>query len=1191
MRFPLTRDAIAQSLPARFEQVAATFPDRPALSGDGRRWTYAALNRHANRIARAIRARTGPEAACIAFLLPQSPEMVVAVLGVLKAAKIYLGIHPAMPAPEQSSILSDAAPELLLTSAALSDRAREIAKGVCQTLTLDEIDELHPQEENLEIPIPPETPSTIFYTSGTTGRSKGVVKSHRAVMHRVWLSSEHDRIAPEDRQSLLTHCAFAASESDIFGALLQGAAVCVYDVASRSLSEFRDWIGQEGITLLHPPVLLFRRLLETLEGAGLFPSVRLVALAGDVVTPRDVEQWRVRFAPSCVLLHRFSTAETALLTVARFDRDSPLDPDFVTAGRPVADKFLTLVDAAGRPVASSEAGELVVRSRFLSDGYWRHPRETAAVFRPAEDFPGERIYRTGDLARFLPDGSLLFLGRREHLAKIRGFRVDAREVEADLAQLDGVAGAAVVVLRGEQDRLCAFVVMKAEVPFDPRRLREDLRARLPQWKIPARLESIPALPATLNGKVDRQLLARFAGREAAAPDCESDGQDGARNRVERELVDAWRTSLRVDRVGPDDNFLDLGGDSISAMVILNSVERRYGLRLNATTFFAHATVRRMAALIQERLAAPGASPAPAPKPLIETVADAFLDLLNRHGVDYIFANPGTDTAPILEAIAKAEAVGARAPELVLSLHESMAMAAAHGHFMVSGKPQVVMVHVDVGTQNIGANLHNAQRDRAGVVICAGRSPYTVDGDIPGGRNRYNHWMQEQYCQSDTVAGYVKWRYELTRPENLSLAVHRAFQLARAEPAGPVYLTLPREVLAQPAQPESLPARGQPQNSRPMADPASLERAAGWLLEADAPLILTAYAGRNLAAVGALARLAETVAAPVVESRRRVNFPSAHPLHLGFAPARYLQQADCVLIVDHDVPWVPAQARPPAQAHIIHVDVDPLKRDIPIWGFPVDLSIHGDAALVCDALAREAERRMSPAIRHRFAARLRAWTGEHREMVRRLRERAAELATRRPIAPEWAAYCLNQAIDHDTIVIGEAVTNSPALWSYLELNEPGGYFQCLGSGLGWGLGAALGAKLAAPAKTVVCVVGDGAWQFSQPLAAYWAAGQQRRPFLTVVFNNREYFATTEAILAAAPGGYARQSGHYPGCDLPSQPLIANIAKAMDLWARTVEDPVELTAALREAIATVREGRAALVDICIASPRPSGALLEE
>jgi acetolactate synthase-1/2/3 large subunit len=569
---------------------------------------------------------------------------------------------------------------------------------------------------------------------------------------------------------------------------------------------------------------------------------------------------------------------------------------------------------------------------------------------------------------------------------------------------------------------------------------------------------------------------------------------------------------------------------------------------------------------------------------IDSVSDGYIEMLAACGVEYIFINPGTDTAPILESIAKFEAQRRRAPKLILCLHESVAMAAAHGHFMISGKPQVVLVHVDVGTQNLGANMHNAQRGRAGVVVCAGRSPHDSDGGMPAEHNTPSHLLQEQFNRPNIVEGYVKWHYELTRPGNLHLAVQRAFQVASTDPAGPVYLTLPREVLMQKMEHLVAEAGRAPTVSAPAADPNSLGRAAQWLIEANYPLILVAYAGRNPKAVDSLIKLAETLAASVVESRHRVNFPSGHPLHLGYSAGRYLQQADCILIIDSDIPWIPAQEHPVSHCRIIHIDIDPLKTNMPIWGFPVDLSIQADSSQAMAALAAEIERRLTPADRTRIEVRRRVITAEHHALRSRLNERISDLAARKPIAPEWAAHCLSKVVDETTLIVSEAVSNNPILWNYLRLDAPGTYFQSLGSGLGWGLGAALGAKLAAPSKTVICVIGDGSWIFSAPIPAYWAARQHSSPFLTVIFNNQEYAATAEAILAVAPDGYARASGVYPACDLPAAPMYSRISEAMGLWARTVEDPEKLPQVLREALAEVRRGRSAVVDICVSSLRP-------
>jgi acetolactate synthase-1/2/3 large subunit len=370
-----------------------------------------------------------------------------------------------------------------------------------------------------------------------------------------------------------------------------------------------------------------------------------------------------------------------------------------------------------------------------------------------------------------------------------------------------------------------------------------------------------------------------------------------------------------------------------------------------------------------------------------------------------------------------------------------------------------------------------------------------------------------------------------------------------------------------------------------ANPETLSRAARWLIAAERPLILVAYAGRNPGAVEPLIRLAETLNAPVVESRHRLNFPSSHPLHLGFSALPHAARADCILILDHDVPWVPAQGRPSASCRVIQVDIDPLKRDMPIWGLPVDLAIHADSAETMAALAGEIDRRMTPADRARIAQRRPTMAAEHDALRAGWRQRAHDLATRQPIAPEWAAHCLNEIVDRSTLVVAEAVTNNPALWHHLELDCAGTYYQSLGSGLGWGLGAAVGAKLASPDKTVICVVGDGSWIFGSPIVAYAAADRYRAPFLTVVFNNQTYAATIESIRSVAPEGYARRTGYYPGCDLPKGPLYSKLAEAMGLWARTVETPAELRMTLRDARDQVRGGRSALVDVRVSSYRSS------
>ena len=241
---PFTRADIEQTVPERFAQVARCFPDHVALTGKGRQWTYRALDGRANWIAHAIKERAQRGSGCVAYLVDHSPEMVIATLAVLKAGKTYLAIYPAMPGAKQADIVRDVAPELILTTAAQESRARELAAGMCPVLRLDEND-AGSVADGPDLETLPHHPSTLFYTSGTTGQPKGVVKSHRAVLHRVWLAVQHDKITAADRLSLLTHCSFSASEADMFGALLNGATLCTFDVASEGLTAVREWLEAE----------------------------------------------------------------------------------------------------------------------------------------------------------------------------------------------------------------------------------------------------------------------------------------------------------------------------------------------------------------------------------------------------------------------------------------------------------------------------------------------------------------------------------------------------------------------------------------------------------------------------------------------------------------------------------------------------------------------------------------------------------------------------------------------------------------------------------------------------------------------------------------------------------------------------------------------------------------------------------
>jgi acetolactate synthase-1/2/3 large subunit len=553
------------------------------------------------------------------------------------------------------------------------------------------------------------------------------------------------------------------------------------------------------------------------------------------------------------------------------------------------------------------------------------------------------------------------------------------------------------------------------------------------------------------------------------------------------------------------------------------------------------------------------------------------------GVDCLFMNPGTDTIPIQEALSKLEQLGQPVPRTVLCLFELVALAAAHGYYQATGRPQAVLVHVDVGTQNLGGMLHNAQRGRAAVLISAGRTPYTTDSSLRGTRDTYIHWLQEQFDQHGIVRNFVKWDYELRRPEQMGEAIARAFQIAASDPPGPVYLTLPREVLMTEVADVKLPALAQTPPARLGAgDPDVLRDIAVRLVQSERPVVLTSTTGRTKQGFEALVRLAELLALPIVERRERANFPTTHRLHQGFVPGPFVETADLILVLDSDVPYIPTQVTPRADATIIQIDLDPVKERIPLWSFPLTLAVRADSARALEVIASDAAELLTDEIKTRIETRRTELMARHND--RRTARTAAALATReaRTISTEWLGYCLGQFQRDaaDCIFVDESLTSHAAVWNHLDTDEPGTMFGSGGSSLGWGLGAALGIKLARPDRPVVLVVGDGSFVFGEPLAALWASQMNQAPLLVVVFNNGCYNANKAPLISAYPQGYSVQGGHFVGTDLLPSPRYDLLAAVVGAVGERIENPSQVLPALHRALDHVRSGRSVVLDVILA-----------
>jgi acetolactate synthase I/II/III large subunit len=558
---------------------------------------------------------------------------------------------------------------------------------------------------------------------------------------------------------------------------------------------------------------------------------------------------------------------------------------------------------------------------------------------------------------------------------------------------------------------------------------------------------------------------------------------------------------------------------------------------------------------------------------VDSVAEAYLTLLAERGVDYLFANAGTDFAPLVEAFAKAARTGAPAPKPVVATHENLALSMAHGWAVATGRVPAVMLHVSVGTANGVCGVFNASRDNVPMLFTAGRSPLTEAG-LPGARDVYIHWAQEMFDQAGMVRELVKWDYELRNGEQLETVVDRALAVATTEPKGPVYLSLPREVLAEPLPgfAYDAPAR-RVAATGPGPDLAAIDEAARLLGAATTPLIVTASAGREPAAATALADLATRFAIPVVQHRpRHLSLPADHPCHLGYDAGPWLDAADAILVLECDVPWVPSRKAPGADCRVIHLGVDPLFQRYPIRGFACDLAIAAAPALALPALAealdRHADRRAVEARRQRLAERREA----QRAGWQKTREAAAQM---RPISMAWASACIAQAKPEDAILVNEYTL----MQEHCGSNLPGSYLgSSPASGLGWGGGAALGAKLANPDRLVIATLGDGSHLFGNPVAVHHAAAAHQLPILFVIMNNSMWGAVRSATRGMYPEGEAMRSNKPPLIDLDELPAFEQVCAAAGGYGERVADPAALPAALNRAIdAVMVEKRQALVNV--------------
>src|SRR5690348_642689 len=400
----------------------------------------------------------------------------------------------------------------------------------------------------------------------------------------------------------------------------------------------------------------------------------------------------------------------------------------------------------------------------------------------------------------------------------------------------------------------------------------------------------------------------------------------------------------------------------------------------------------------------------------QITAEAYIRRLAERGIDYVFANAGTDFAPIIEAISRSAGGDKKIPKFITVPHENVAMAMAHGYYRASGKPAAVMVHVTVGTGNTINGLMNAARDNIPLLLAAGRTPLTETGHI-GSRNRSIHWGQESFDQGAMVREFCKWDYELRAGQPVETLVDRALDIAMTEPRGPVYMNLPREVLAGPAV-ASRRSTTRPLGAAP-AEPSrgAIEEAASLIANAEFPLIVTSVGGRNPAAFAELAALAEEFALPVVQSEARdINIPTDHPMHLGFDVRALLPKADVILVLESAVPWIPRAVTPKRDAKVIHIAADPLESKYPFREFETDLLITGEASATLPVL--RAALRAAIKKGNGVDTRRKALAAVRDDLEAKRKKFLDTVRDATPIHPAYIASCLNELKAENAIIVNE-----------------------------------------------------------------------------------------------------------------------------------------------------------------------------
>ena len=587
---------VETSISDRFEQIVRRYPDRLAVKTGDRGITYDELNKAANRIAHAILETRGPGSEPIALLFESGVDIIAAIFGVLKAGKFFLALDPAFPEQRNLRALEDSGAPFIVTDLRHKALSETLGRGHLPSLAIESLGKTDQRDLGLHAATG-DIAAALTYTSGSTGQPKGVIQTHRQLLHSYRIQTDEMRITIDDRVSLLHSLNFVTAHGNLLAALLSGAALFPLNMKTVGAPALVSWIADQCITVLHLPPMLFREFAESMPAKEQLQQLRLIRLSGAPITQRDFELYKSCFPASTLLNITMGSTEIRGICSALLDHTY----SFPTEGAPVGysrpGKEVLILDDLGREVDSGHEGEIAVRSNFAAAQYWQPHLLGKKPISQTSGADGDRIFRTGDRGKKLDDGFVIHLGRMDFMAKIRGYRVEVTEIEKVLLSYPMIQQAGVVARdnRAGDKYLAAYIVSRQKPGPTVDLIRQFLRDKVPDYMIPSTFTELESLPL-VNGKLDRNALPL---PERRRPSLSCDWVEPV-TETEKRLAQIWRQILDIDGIGIHDNFFDLGGHSLAATKVVAQVSQQFQVEIPLRSFFESPTIAELAAVIDSK---------------------------------------------------------------------------------------------------------------------------------------------------------------------------------------------------------------------------------------------------------------------------------------------------------------------------------------------------------------------------------------------------------------------------------------------------------------------------------------------------------------------------------------------------------------------------------------------------------------